>query len=612
MKSLLQRRRNILNRTRITRAAACLLALVCAPAIGWADVVVETDFAKGDFQALGWKAEGAWDIATYPAEKNNPGPVARFAARQPDGTLTKTFAEIKNPKKLTLSLDAGYGWGAADHCEGISFMLLDAKGDGYIFCRQRAKANWAVQWARVTDNKPPKDKNWASEVIDTTRAAIRDGGGMERLTVTRDVDGNWTFAGKGWNKGAGGVVKFTDTRTTRFTKLVLVGSQNIDELAFNKIVLEATQGSDYPQNRVSVIAPAYCADIKGDTRVTLAAPGFKSATVKCWKQGGRFGADSTVATVGLDAKGAGWFVFPADAYPHGPITVRISGDSGAIEDNCCLQLYNKGGVSWNEGMPKDSPPAAKDMALLFADDFQGPLSIGDGPKATYYDHKPPHGWQDFSTLRFTSFDQPNNPFSQVDSYLRIRASEKAKSSGLISSLKNDGSGITAKAPCDFECRFIGPNAIGTWPAFWLLSTKSPGDELDIIEAYGGEGPREPNAFDTYMICPHRWNQGAAGKAMESNAFQAMHNPIRMRKFGIPSTWYETFHTYGCKITESDTIYYCDDIEVGRHASFPVSKQEPLYFLVNLATGGGWPVDLSRYNGLADMYVDYIRVYQVKR
>jgi hypothetical protein len=48
-----------------------------------------------------------------------------------------------------------------------------------------------------------------------------------------------------------------------------------------------------------------------------------------------------------------------------------------------------------------------------------PLSISSDPKATYYDHKPPGGWQDFSTLRFTSFDKTNNPFSQVDSYLRI-------------------------------------------------------------------------------------------------------------------------------------------------------------------------------------------------
>ena len=375
-------------------------------------------------------------------------------------------------------------------------------------------------------------------------------------------------------------------------------------------------------SQVAVVSPAYCSDVRGDTPVTLAAPGFKSVTVKCWKQGAGFGSDSIVATVALDAKGNGSFVFPADSYPHGPVTVRISGENGAVKDNCYLQLYNQGGVSWNEGMPQDAPPAAQGMALVFADDFKGPLSISStDPKATYYDHKPPGGWQDFSTIRFTSFDKPNNPFSQVDSYLRIRASEKAKSSGLISSMKNDATGITAKAPCYFECRFLGPNAIGTWPAFWLLTDymtdqvkdrKVPCDELDIIEAYGGEGPREPNAFDTYMICPHAWDQGADGKALEKQAFDAMHNPIHMRKVGIPSTWFETFHIYACKVTETETIYYCDTIEVGRHATLPLSKQQAFFFLINLATGGGWPVDLSRYNGLADMYVDYVRVYQGKK
>jgi hypothetical protein len=39
--------------------------------------------------------------------------------------------------------------------------------------------------------------------------------------------------------------------------------------------------------------------------------------------------------------------------------------------------------------------------------------------------------------------------------------------------------------------------------------------------------------------------------------------------------------------------------------------QSFFFLVNLATGGGWPVDLSRYNGLADMYIDFVRVYQGK-
>jgi hypothetical protein len=57
----------------------------------------------------------------------------------------------------------------------------------------------------------------------------------------------------------------------------------------------------------------------------------------------------------------------------------------------------------------------------------------------------------------------------------------------------------------------------------------------------------------------------------------------MRKVGIPSAWFEAFHTYGCKITEKDTIYYCDDIEVGRHETLPLSRQKPFFFLINLAT-----------------------------
>ena len=379
----------------------------------------------------------------------------------------------------------------------------------------------------------------------------------------------------------------------------------------------------YRLHEIAVVSPEYCSDASGDTNVTLVAPGFKSLIVKCWKQGDGFGSDSTVTTVDLDAKGNGSFIFPANAYPHGPVTVRISGENGTAKDNCYLQLYNRDGVRWKEGVPED-PPAAEGMTLVFADDFTGPFTVsGTGSHGTYYDHKPPGGQQDFSTLRFTSFDQPNNPFHQIDSYLRIRASEEAKSSGLISSLKNDASGITAKAPCYFECRFIGPNAIGTWPAFWLMTDymtdyvqgkglKMPCDELDVIEAYGGEGPGHPNAFDTYMICPHAWNQGDDGKALETKAFEGLHNPIRMRKFGIPSTWFEALHTYGCKITETDTIYYCDNIEVGGHPTLPLSRQRPIFFLINLATGGGWPVDLSRYNGVADMYVDYVRVFQGKR
>ena len=112
-----------------------------------------------------------------------------------------------------------------------------------------------------------------------------------------------------------------------------------------------------------------------------------------------------------------------------------------------------------------------------------------------------------------------------------------------------------------------------------------------------------------LSCSRKPSQTESSPSAEAKAYAELHNPVSMKKHGLPSTWFETFHTYGCKITESDTIYYCDDVEVGRHQTLKVSKHQPLFFLVNLATGGGWPVDLSRYHGKADMYVDYLRVYQ---
>ncbi len=391
------------------------------------------------------------------------------------------------------------------------------------------------------------------------------------------------------------------------------------QLSFDQLVADA-EGvtAQMFKSIIAITSPEYRAEIQGDTRVELAAPGFETVTVRSWKPGDRFGSHATVETVTLDSDGAGSFTFPADQYPNGPITLTISGDNGEFKDNCYLQLYNKGGVKWNAGLPKD-PPAAKGLKLLFADDFDGPLSIGAGPAFRYFDHKPPRGETDFSfPVPFTSHDKPNTPFSQVDTYLRIRASEKARSTGIISSLQSDGSGFKVAAPAYFECRFIAPNAIGSWPAFWLMTDHmsdgldknrhNPCDELDVIEAYGGEGPKNPNSFDKYMLSIHCWNQGDAGQAAKEAAARHLKRPTEMKKHGIPSTWFEAFHTYGCLVTETETIYYCDDIEVGRHPTLPLSKETPLFFMVNLATGGGWPVDLSRYGGEIDMYVDYVRVY----
>ena len=212
---------------------------------------------------------------------------------------------------------------------------------------------------------------------------------------------------------------------------------------------------------VAVTSPAYGGEIQGDTPLAIAAPGFATVTVSCWKQGtgagaSGFGAEATVGTVTLDAAGKGSLVFPANDFPHGPMCVRIAAAKGTLRDTCWLQLFNRGGAPWKQGAPKEAPPAAAGMTLLFADDFDAMPTISDKDNtATYYSHKPPDGGQDFSGLRFTDLREPGNPFTQIDGWLRIRADEKKKSAGLLSSLKKDGSGVVASLPCYFEWRVAG-------------------------------------------------------------------------------------------------------------------------------------------------------------
>jgi hypothetical protein len=65
------------------------------------------------------------------------------------------------------------------------------------------------------------------------------------------------------------------------------------------------------------------------------------------------------------------------------------------------------------------------------------------------------------------------------------------------------------------------------------------------------------------------------------------------------------------VTPTDTVYYCDDVEVLRHPTNEVSKSARFHFLINYAIGGisGWKIDLLREGNASDMWVDYVTVYQ---
>ncbi|MCD7974056.1 MAG: family 16 glycosylhydrolase [Candidatus Azobacteroides sp.] len=368
---------------------------------------------------------------------------------------------------------------------------------------------------------------------------------------------------------------------------------------------------------IRIIEPACRSEVKGKITITFQAPGMDLAKALCWSQPTKdnpseWGHDVNLTPDGLtlEKDGTGSFTMDADKFPAGPMNVRIyAQNKDGFKDFFELQLYNKGGVKWNQGIPKQDPPGARGLKLVFYDDFDGPLSISnDGRNARYNAHKPRFG--DFSGWPFSDVDGPDNPFEQVDTYLKIKARKRPGtngSTGLLASVNMDGEGFWAKPPCYLECRFTGQSAPGTWPAFWTITQLDrdvPGDELDIVEAYGGVGKGNPNHVG-YSLVSHFWGQ----KNPDGSKKKEYDRVVPIMELGGKSYWSTTFHTYAVYIGLDETIYYFDDIEVLRHPTNEESKN-PHVFLINYAIGGisGWPVDLERYGNGSDMYVDYVRVY----
>ncbi|MCL1888189.1 MAG: chitobiase/beta-hexosaminidase C-terminal domain-containing protein [Kiritimatiellaeota bacterium] len=407
------------------------------------------------------------------------------------------------------------------------------------------------------------------------------------------------------------------------------------------------KGDDFARSfvqSVKVLTPAHTSYVKGDTTVVFEAPGMTEVKVFCWKQPDNNDpwADGHDAALGefklAPGKERGEFVFKADAFPNGPTALRFHAKNDAgKQDYFELQLFNLGGVKWRQGFPKDDPPGAKGMKLVFADDFDAlPAISPDGRDARYAAHKT--GGGDFSGWQFADPAGDMKPYSHQGSYLRIHASKPEGAngrSGILSSLRADGTGLAVPIPAYFECRFDAHNAPGSWPAFWTLNKSTIGmdqndprfeeikklgnDEFDIIEAYGGYGVKNPNTRDgAYHCVSHFWAQdpqpewvpqknkdGSANPKWQPHSFLPL-----AAKLGEGSWWSWTPHTYGMALTETDVIYYFDNFEVGRHPMSPSTRAQLTWFLINYSVGGisGWQIDMERYGNKTDMWVDFVRVY----
>ncbi len=243
----------------------------------------------------------------------------------------------------------------------------------------------------------------------------------------------------------------------------------------------------------------------------------------------------------------------------------------------------------------------RDYELVFNEDFNGPLNVSPwGPKTRWIAHTPWRG--DFGDAAFADPTR-DFPFTVEDGILRIEARKEEEfartdpwkrpwRSGLLCSNDPKGKGFSLQYGY-FEMRAKLPRGPGVWPAFWLVSSydrtdpnagKNGSIEIDVVEYYGF-----PNS---YISTVHIWQ------------------PKPHRADGVMITTKENevsddFHNYGCMVTPRWIMMYFDGVEVWR-VKTPPEHNKPLMILLNLALGGGWPIE--RVQSPTYMFVDWVRAY----
>ena len=240
-------------------------------------------------------------------------------------------------------------------------------------------------------------------------------------------------------------------------------------------------------------------------------------------------------------------------------------------------------------------PCALTPVLIedFASDRVAAHAIGP---ARWTAHTPWNG--DFGDARFAD-PGPGSPFTFGRDGLTIAASRDAEgrwTSGLIAAADASGAGEGTRYGY-FEARMRLPPGPGTWPAFWLAAQrpvrqgadadKKGAIEIDVIEYYG--------KFDAgYHSVVHGWYADTARTWSNDHVTSV-----------APGSLTAGFHDFGVDVSPQGLQFVLDGAVVWRQPT-PVELDGPLYPIVNLALGSGWPiVDTPNPSRLS---VKYVHVY----
>ncbi|WP_191970261.1 family 16 glycosylhydrolase [Methylobacterium planeticum] len=251
--------------------------------------------------------------------------------------------------------------------------------------------------------------------------------------------------------------------------------------------------------------------------------------------------------------------------------------------------------------------APPNYALVFSDEFSR-LSIADSRTATANWYTAQAWGGGFGDAAFMPAGSAHSPFSIVskggESALQIEMTRNASGqleSGLISNTFPDGTSTTVRDGNPYgyyEARMWLPEGRGIWPGFWAIEkerlspTRDHVFEIDVLEHHGTDGA------DRYGSNLHDWDWN--GTTLTGHSAQPKQNVVGN---GVLATGW---HTYGLEV-KPDVMTFSMDGKAYDTKATPATLTTDLMMMVNLAAGGGWPVDPSLDQ--VKMYVDYVRFYE---
>lgn len=275
------------------------------------------------------------------------------------------------------------------------------------------------------------------------------------------------------------------------------------------------------------------------------------------------------------------------------LSARASGPRRLRRAVVALAAAFAAGATWLILWPADAGEAVIDLAG-YEQVFDEPFDTLDvsawGPGTRWIAHTPWGG--DFGDALFVD-PEPGFPFTVNDGILRIEARKGDDGiwrSGLLASSDPSGQGFHLQHGY-FEMRAKMPPGPGVWPAFWLIYNSGPDSslEIDVIEYYG----HEPAAYRSVVRV---WPKN---ETVEDHIVDF----LQMVPGG---TLTDDFHTFGVSVEKDWIVFYLDRREMSRTPT-PVEHTGPMFILLNLALGSGFPIEHTINPSY--MYVDYVRAYK---